>query len=666
MDGERLSGRTAAGLDRHLSACAACRRFESGAWRLRETARFGVAEPVPDLVDRIMRSVVAEGTAGRRRLRRRERGPRRARIAWTRSLAPVVAAVVVGLVAGSLTVGGPWRSDDRTSLASAADISAGVAAAASQLRAYQATFAIRQIDPAHAPRERDLSMSVAFVAPERFRLDVADQTPGAGTRFPADNLELVVNGSAAYQVAPSACPLAVCPPRERVVRNRIPFSSATPAPTDLILPVSTLVDSRETTVVGRGIVAGRRAIELRLPFERARPLFPFLALGGTWRAMFPGDRVDLWLDARSWFPLRATVYPAAGPDRDEWQLRFGLPDEPPGEPIFDVRALSIDETPAPDATFRIPHVRDPADEGGRAVSVPEVVRRVPDAIAPEEVAGLPLYRAVVPESEQARAVLTYSSGLSWLKLDETHASSGDQFFGPIGAHARSIAIAGVGTAYYEPASARHGRRLAVHTASGDVYLETNLSRERLLGSAAALDLASAPLPPSWFQTSSPVGTTRREPLDQAIGAMSFPVLLPTDAPRGFSATSAEVVRVGEARSLNVYFQRDDTAFDSGALRLHEEPARELPPASAARQFSVVVRGLEGRWTPGRHQLEWIEGGVYVSLDAPSLALQDLLDVAATLGPALSPSPASSTRPPVTPTDGVPPGVPPAGGPEAGR
>jgi hypothetical protein len=654
MDGERLAGRTLSALDRHLSSCASCRAFESGAWRLRESARFGLAEPVPDLVGPIMASVRADASSRRRRVGagvgRRALGGR----PWTRSLAPIAAAVLVGVVAGSLVVGGPWPGDRRSTLASAADVSAGVAAAASQLRAYQATFSITQTDPARVPHRRDLSMSVDFVAPERFRLDVSDRTPGAGARFPADDLELVVNGSDAFQMAPSACPLAVCPPRERVVRNRIPFSSATPAPTDLILPVSTLVGTRETTVAGRGVVMGRPAIEVRLSFERARPLFPFLTLGGSWRAFFPQDRVDLWLDARSWFPLRATVYPASDPARHEWAMRFGLPDEPTDEPILRVEALSIRGTPAPASAFRIPHARAATDEGAHEVSIGDVVAHVPGAVAPSDVAGLRLYRAVVPESGRRRAVLTYASGLSWLKLDETHASDGEDFFGPIGSHARAISVPDVGTAYYQPDSQRHGRRLAVHTADADVYLETNLPRNRLLEAATALEITSAPVPSSWLTTSSPAGATRRATVEGAAAAMPFAVLLPAHPPGGFSAASADVVRVGRARSINVYFQRDDPAADGATVRLHEELADRLPPASAARQFSVDVRGLDGRWTPGRHQLEWIEGGVYVSLDAATLGLEQLMRVAESLAPATSPSSAPSTPDPSPAAKATPP------------
>jgi outer membrane lipoprotein-sorting protein len=641
MDGERVSSRTAAALDRHLATCTSCRAFESGAWRLREASRFGVAERVPDLIDPIMEAVRAGATT-----RRPAFGARFGRVRSARrfgAIGAVAASLVIGLVAGSLTVGGPWRADDQTTLASAADVSAGVAAAASKLQAYQATFAITERDPTGPATWRSLSMNIAFRAPEQFRLDVADHTPGAGTRFASDDLELIVNGGSSYQVAPSACPIGVCPAREQVVRNRLPFSSATPAPTDLILPVSTLVGAREMQVVRTGRILGREAIEVRLPFERARPLFPFLDLGGRWRPFFPGDRVDLWLDARNWFPLRYTVYPAVGRNRDEWQLRFGIPDEPAGVPIFTVDAVSVEEAAPDPSVFRIPHAPSATDEGARTATIADIRSAVAfSPVAPSQVDGLPLYRAVLPENERDDAVLTYSSGLSWLKLGETRVSTGERFFGPVGVHAEQVQVDGVGTVYYEPASDRHGRRLAIHTADGrDLYLETNLSREQLLGAAASLGVRAAPLPAPWLTNTSRLGTTRRVTLDEAEAAAAFPLLVPATLPDGYTLASVETVTVESSASVNMYFQQED-AFDGGPLRLHEEAADALPPASAPRQYSVTVRGVDGRWTPDRNQLEWVEQGVYYSLDGSGLELGELLHVAASLRTAAatsSPAPA---------------------------
>src|SRR5213080_835757 len=52
-------------------------------------------------------------------------------------LAPVAAALAVGLVAGSVAVGGPWQRPEGLSV-DAAEVTRGVAAAATTLSAYQA------------------------------------------------------------------------------------------------------------------------------------------------------------------------------------------------------------------------------------------------------------------------------------------------------------------------------------------------------------------------------------------------------------------------------------------------------------------------------------------------------------------------------------------------
>ena len=88
------------------------------------------------------------------------------------------------------------------------------------------------------------------------------------------------------------------------MRNRQPFSTAAAAPTDLVLPISTLADADRLTVLGRGTVLGRPAVRVEVPFERAEPLFPFLSIGGDWRPFFPNDRVRIW-------PRRAQLVPVA-------------------------------------------------------------------------------------------------------------------------------------------------------------------------------------------------------------------------------------------------------------------------------------------------------------------------------------------------------------------
>jgi outer membrane lipoprotein-sorting protein len=664
MDGERLPARTVAALEQHLEGCSACRAFQAGAWKLREAARFEIAPAVPDLVDSIMSSVEQEshaGVGGRLRVLPSARGvsPRPART--KRRLAPVAAAAVVGLIAGSVAVGGPWQQPQRASVG-AAEVARGVAAAATQLSNYGARFTIiEQHFSADVPVRR-FTMGVWFHAPESFRLDVVDHTRYPTNDVTPTNLELIVNGSSSYSVGPSACPASVCPPKETVVRNRVPFSASNPAPTDLILPVASLADANQLQVVGGGIVLGRQAIEVRLPFEQAQPLFPFPFIGGSWRPFFPTDRVDLWLDAGSWFPLRYTVYPAPGRERGQWALRFGLPQEPPRQPIFEVSATSLDEqTPAP-ILFRIPRgTKTPSDQGAKPVSIPQASRETGwHPIAPAEVQGLDLYQVVLPptltdQGKPAQTLITYSKGLAWLKIGEVRGWTAKTMFGPVGIQAQQVTLGNGGIAYYEPATADHGRRLAIHGPGTDLYIETNLPREGLLSAASSLPVTGIQIPEAWAIRSSPNGVIERVSLDQAAAALPFPIQMPdpSSLPAGYTLASAELVTLHHRPSVNVFFQQQDAEFGTGPIRLHEEPAKRLPPASAAVQDEVEVRGVTGRWTQDRNQLEWVQEGVYYSLDAAGMQLTDLVGVAGSLQPATLPPPSATTTSPPSPSP--PPG-----------
>src|SRR5262249_10531060 len=130
---------------------------------------------------------------------------------------------------------------------------------------------------------------------------------------------------------------------------------------DLVLPLTALGTSRGVHVVGTGTTLGRDAVMVELSFARARSLFPFLELGGTWRPFFAGDRAVVALDRTAWVPLRATVYPAAGAERRAWEPRSGLPGDPPADPTLDVRAVSVDDRVPPASMFAIP--------GGRATTL---------------------------------------------------------------------------------------------------------------------------------------------------------------------------------------------------------------------------------------------------------------------------------------------------------
>lgn len=631
VDGERLSTRATAALEHHLDGCAECRAFERGAWRLREAVRFEVAPAVPDLIEPIMAKVQAEAGARPASLRVVRDRPVHRRSLLPR-LAPAIAALLVGVLIGSVVVGGPWRDRETggPSAIAAADVTREVAAAASTLHAYQARFAITEHHLSDEVAVRELSMHVWFEAPERFRLDVVDHTVYASRTTPTD-LQLIVNGSSWYSARPAPCPSAMCPPRELLVRNRAPFSPSWSAPTDLVLPLTTFAADDGVVVLGRGEILGRSAVQLELPFERARPLFPFLTLGGEWRPFFSNDRVRVWLDERNWFPLRWEVFPAGGHERDAWALRFGLPDEPSRRAIFEVDALSVDLATPSEDVFSVPETGRAQDQLALEVGLADVPRAAGfEPLAPADVAGLDLYRVVLPPAHDSETLITYADGLSFLKVGETRSWSDDALFGPVGPHSEEVSLDGGGIAYYEPSTADQGRRVSIHAAGTDLYLESNLSRDQLLAVAASLPVTGLGLPESWRVRETADGTTRRVTLEEGVEEVAFAIDPPAELPSGFALASVELASVGDATGVTLYFQDRDADVGIGPVRLHLESAEELPPATAATQAAVDVAGVEGRWTPERTQLEWVVGGVYRSLDAPGLTLEALLAIAGSI------------------------------------
>lgn len=648
MDGERLSPRRDTHLERHLAECSGCREFTEQAWHLREAFRFEVATEVPDLVGTIMTRVREDALTrrvGRIHLPglrgRRARGlrpvPPRSRL--RRDLSRLAVAVVAGGTAGALVVAsGVWPPETPAGAGalSPAEVSRKVVTAATELRAYHATYTVSEWHFRPALPLREFTVNVWFSAPERFRLEVVDHTDYPSGSWPRNDLTLIVNGASSYSSAPGSCPLEsfpTCPLRDdEVLRldDQPPFAAASPILTDAVLPVTTLAEADRLTVLGPGQVAGRPALRVALEYEDAMPVFAFLQQGGAWRPFFPEDRVVLWLDEGTFLPLQYRVYPAAGTDRARWEVGNGLPAEPQDRSIFQVSIVSFTERAPDQEVFAIP--AGPAtSQGARNVTFDQATATVGRApLVPEDTGGLDLYRVVIPppgpDLPRDHTVVTFSRGLAWLKVSQTRAWRGETLFGAVSPRSERVELPNGGVAYYEPASGRLGRRLSIHAQGVDLYLETNLPRQDLMEIAGSLPVAGQDMPAEWLVRRSKEGESEVVPLDRALAEVDFQVALPTELPAGYGAVSAELVRVGERSGLNVYFQAAETA-PADAIQLHAEAAVELPPASGAEQFVLDVRGERGRWTPDRFLLEWVEEGVYYSISAEGLELEEAVAVA---------------------------------------
>jgi hypothetical protein len=665
MDGERLPSRLQAALERHLAGCAACRGFEAAARRVREGVRFRLAEAVPDLVGPIMERVASEPSPKAippfvRPVRPFEPPPPARR----RELGRVGVALLAGALVGNAVTGtGVWPGRSPGPAVLAQELPRQVLQAATHLQGYHARFAVTEWHFQPRLPLRHFSVDVWLSAPERFRMDVVDLTPYPNATWPRNDLSLIVNRSHWYLSGPGPCPADAypnCPlggSQTRRVDHRVPFSEAAPMPSDIVLPLTTLADTNRLDVLGRGTVQGHPAVRVALTYRQASPLFAFLRQGGAWRPFFPDDRVVLWLDQRSWFPLAYRVYPADELERVAWAAHQGLPPEPPGQYVFSARIQAFDQRIPDASTFAIPATAsaENTSEGAQTVKLDDVPRRVGFApIVPTDTAGLHLYRVVISPGGAGergdQTIVAYSSGLAWLKVRETRSWRTDAPFGPVSRLAERVDLPGGGVAYYEPATRTLGRRLSMHGPGLDLFLETNLSRDALLSVAASLPVASD-IPASWSVQPSSDGVAERLSLRQAVARVPFPVSEPQALPPGFRLISTELVQVGDVQSLNLYFGQA-SSDPEGLIRLHIEPGTELPPASAAEQSAVQVGGATGRFTSSRDELEWVAGGIYYSVGGAGLDLSALMGMAESLQPVSTQAQtaAAATGPTSTPSE----------------
>jgi hypothetical protein len=528
-------------------------------------------------------------------------------------------------------VGGPWQGAEDRPVAAAA-IVRNVRAVAPTLDVFHGTYTIHELGLSREVPERLFDMEVAFRSPQRFRLEVHDRTIYPSRSWTPTHLRFIQDVTTTFTSGPSGCPgdlpARVCPRTRAAVTHLSEFSAAAPLPADLVLPITTFGSATGFEVLGSGRVGGREATRVRLSFERAAPMFPFLRMGGTWRPFFERDPVLLWLGARSSLPLRMLVYPSRSPERSAWELRYGLGVESPDEPILDVQLLHVATEPPSVELFRIPGAPAEPTTPRRLEDLPERIGYLP--ATPTDPGDLELVSIVLPPRSAPAApssMLVYAEGLDYLKVGERRDWVGPDPFGPLDPGAQQILLDGGGVAYYEPAGEGFGRRLAIHADGADVFLETNLPRERLLEIASSLPLVGRPLPPDRRDRSSAGFDIERIDVADGLTAAGLPGSLARGLPGGYVVASAERSTVGSAQEgVTLHLRQIDTDAAGEPLTLHIERDSGLPMPSSSEQGLISFADLEARWTPSRAELEWIDGEVYHSLQG-AMDLRSLIEIA---------------------------------------
>ncbi|MFN2590275.1 MAG: hypothetical protein ABR518_05860 [Actinomycetota bacterium] len=632
----------------HVRRCPSCSRFERGAWRVRSVARFEIAPRVPDLTDAIMASVRAESAAGRR-----PGAPGRDRTAGDRGPASwvtgplataAVVAVLVGFASGLLLTNAAVVERRSISPVLAREIPTRLVGAATALRGYRATFDITELNWTAAVDRRTFRADVEFRAPEAFRVRVADTTPYPSGAWPRNDLTLTTNGRAWRATGPEACPraaLPACPraaPVDRTVVGRAPFDASTPMPTDVIVPMTVLAASGRVDVAGTDSVVGREAVIVRMTAEDAASLFQYLRFLGSWRPFHPQDRVLLWLDERTWFPLRYEVLPAPGEERAAWATQNVLPPEPADRPVFTATVRTFTTTTPPASAFVVRDAPGSFEQGFRDRSGTTGIADT----QPEWLGGLRPWRAgtFAPTATRPHrtTVAAYARGLSWVTV--TWVTGWDQAaaFG-VGPFAEPITLSGGRPALYEPATITDPRRLSLHTRQGEFLVAGNVPRAVLERVAASLPVDAIRTPEAWRtrRTGGAVVHDGLSPAD-ALGRVGFDPVMPSFLPAGHQAAVASITRATSGTTLTIVFRRPAAELGGIGLAFTQETGVTLAPPMEPGAVAVRVGQSVGRWSPQQHLLEWTDDGRYRSLSSPTLGLATLLQVASSLRPGPEGSP----------------------------
>jgi putative zinc finger protein len=602
-DGE-LGASRAGPLEGHLAGCPDCTAFRDRLTAIRQRLRFEPVGTVPDVAPRVMAAVRA-APAGR--------AASPARRTRSRRLLPVAAAFLCGAVAGATFIGVGRGGPGQVAMA---DLPARVVAAQRALTSLAADVSLVERGWHPDVPERRFAGRLRYRAPETLALELADRTAYPSDAWVRGDVALVVTGARWWTRGPRACPVEALPqcvprtPQVRLVERREPFADATPVPLDLVTPVRSFTPAGAGAALGRRRVAGRPALGIATTAAQVAPLLAGLAPTGSLRALYPADPVELWLDEQAFVPLGLRVTVASGGERRRWAAANGHRDRP-GQVVLDfgLSRVSLNRPPEPGAFPLPPAGARPEDAAFRDHApgpgpVPE------PAWLP---AGFRAYRDGLGGGPRGPdvAVRTWTDGRAWVKVRATRDWPGGRLFGDLGPLVRPVGL-GAGIAY----ASEDGGRVAVHGAGVDLVVTGSLGPGDLARVAASLPVAGRPVPAGWAEAATST-------LPEALAAV--PGLL---RPRGLVGFAPPAVRV-DGRAVTLAYAGPGAR---GFLLVQASGGRLAPPLDAA-VGGVRVRGSDGRWSPGRGELEWVEHGRTLALRSATLSLEELLAVAASLEPA---------------------------------
>lgn len=548
------------------------RAFLAAATRLRARVRLEEADPPPDVTDAVLDRIASEPSP--------RPGARRAGPALRAAAVFVLAALATVLLARP---DGPLGPD-----AARADVGERVLAAQHRVTGMEATLHL--VERGAHPRVpvRRYDGTLRYDAPERLWLHLEERTvPPTG--FPANDLELVVDGSRAWSTGLQGCPIGAQPsclgaPRSRVTTGLAPFAPDRVAPLDLIVPTGAFLPGAALDATEAG---GTVAIDTTV--ARLRHTVDGLRSAGALRDVHPTDTVHLVLDRAAFTIRRLTVRAGDSAAREAWAASYGYT-EAPGTVVLD---LSVREGALPPRPFPDPPAPATADAG--FVAGADGLHLTPGWLPDGYVPGR---HGTRPGPGSTVTVRSWSDGRGWIRLDATDRWSGPQIFGALGSLVRRTAV-GHGVGYHDPS----GAVVALHTTEVDLAVTGSVPLDVLARVAASLPVTGIRIPADWPQG---------QVLDSLpVGALRPPGVLVAR----YDGPSLVVAVPGPGQTSAVLRQR---------------PGTSLGRPSGASVVEVPVRGTLGRHDPLSGTLTWIEDGWVRELRSDGLDLAGLLAAAADL------------------------------------
>lgn len=624
-DGE-LDDAAVTELGDHLRGCAACTAFDHSISRVRAQLRFESLDRVPSLPGPEIATEPGPwpdprsfAISGMRRNRKRSGGHGRVLSQFLEIRYVAAAAAAVGMVVGA-TFAGLGRDPQPPA---AADLPARVLAAQHDISSLDVEFSLTEHGLAGwdgGNGSRDFDGRVRYVGPESLTLTLSETEPR--TQPAEGDVSLVVDEDEWSLDAVRSC--SSCPGgvtvSHQTISGREPFSDAAAIPLELVTAVDSFALAAPLPQLGDRSIAGHSAIGVRVTAAQVAPYLDALSPADDLRAVYPTDRVDVWFDRDHLVPLAVEVRADGNPERTRWASTQGYLDAP-GDTVlgYEVHTIRINAEPLTDHIDEDPPrllSATPADSDARRQVRDDGFRAGDPTVVP--VPGtLPVGQrahtagTVTTPTGPAVGVRSWTDGRAWVKVRATEDWDQTRLFGDLGPVVRTVDLGEAGHGYVSA----DGRKVALHTDRLDVVVTGSLSSDQLRALAASLGVVGEPIPPAWPESATAT-------LDEARAAQ--PALLTPSRPEGFAAPA---VRVEAGVVTQVYAGPGDRGFV-----LTQSTAPDLSPPSDGDSLGVQVRGLPGRYSVERGELEWTEDDMSFSLSSPTLSLPELVALARDLVP----------------------------------